>query len=138
MGGHLPSSVSWTGPERCSDIMLISCHSLSSKYALVEALYSQSIPQLSRHWMGANEIFIHHTGRRIFKTIGGRVGFGPANVEAGDCVCIFSYARTAHILRPTADVERKTYTIIGEAYVHGMMHGEVEELGLEEQDITLV
>ncbi|KEY75186.1 hypothetical protein S7711_01628 [Stachybotrys chartarum IBT 7711] len=111
---------------------------LSSKYALVEALHSRSIPQLTRHWLGVTEIYIHQKGRRIFKTTGGRVGFGPANVEAGDCVCIFNCAMTAHILRPTADINKKTYIIIGEAYVHGMMHGEVEELSLEEQDITLV
>ncbi|KAK8128869.1 hypothetical protein PG984_009977 [Apiospora sp. TS-2023a] len=73
-----------------------------------------------------------------FGNFDGRFGFGPSNIAVGDSVCIFSFARTAHIIRRTPGSDSETYAIVGNAYVHGMMHGEVEDLGIEEQEIVLV
>lgn len=53
-------------------------------------------------------------------------------------MCIFSFAMTAHIIRQTPDAGDKTYNLIGESYVHGMMNGEVEELRIDEENIILV
>ena len=76
--------------------------------------------------------------RRIFTTAQGRLGFGPETIQEADVVCILNYACTAHILRPDSAGGSPTYRLVGEAYVHGMMTGQIESLGLEEQDIILV
>ncbi|KAI9692699.1 MAG: hypothetical protein M1820_009450 [Bogoriella megaspora] len=76
--------------------------------------------------------------RRLFTTYQGRIGFGLETVQAADVVCVLNYSCTAHILRLEKDAHVCTYRLIGEAYVHGMMTGEVEALDLEEQDIILV
>ena len=34
--------------------------------------------------------------------------------------------------------ERGTYSLIGEAYIHGIMHGEAEALRIEPEDFILV
>jgi hypothetical protein len=77
-------------------------------------------------------------GRRLFSTSSGRFGFGHESLQEADRVCIFNGSRTAHILRPVPGTGASEYTLIGEAYVSGMMDGEIETLGLEPQEITLV
>ena len=77
-------------------------------------------------------------GQRMFATDHGRLGRAPANIRSGDLICIFSFAKTAHILRCSSDRSQTTYTLVGETYVHGMMNGEMESLIVEEQDIVLV
>ncbi|KAI1747320.1 heterokaryon incompatibility protein-domain-containing protein [Xylaria castorea] len=76
--------------------------------------------------------------RRLFNTGLGRFGFSSMHIEKGDLLCIFNGASTAHILRPLNDGDRVLYSFLGEAYVHGLMNGEVCNLGLDEQEITLV
>lgn len=76
--------------------------------------------------------------RRLFRTAQGRWGFGSIHMEEGDDVCIISGSTTAHILRPVGYALQKHFHFLGEAYVHGMMNGEIDTLGLEEQDVTLV
>lgn len=75
--------------------------------------------------------------QRLFTTVQGRIGRGPSKMESGDCICIFSYARTAHIIRCDS-IERSKHRLIGEAYVHGMMNGEIGKLEVEEQDVILI
>ena len=43
----------------------------------------------------------------------------------------------ALILRPTPD-NTGFFTLIGEAYIHGVMQGDVMEQGFEFQEITIV
>ncbi|KAH7089264.1 heterokaryon incompatibility protein-domain-containing protein [Paraphoma chrysanthemicola] len=76
--------------------------------------------------------------QRLFMTADGRLGRGPSTIQPGDSICIFSFARTAHILRRSPNTTAETYALIGEAYVHGMMNGEIEDLDIEEQDVVLV
>ncbi|KAI9692206.1 MAG: hypothetical protein M1822_006436 [Bathelium mastoideum] len=75
--------------------------------------------------------------RRLFKTSKGRLGFGPKAIQQGDVICILNNAITAHILRRDKRQKRTTYRFIGEAYVHGMMNGEIETLNIEEEDFVL-
>jgi hypothetical protein len=67
----------------------------------------------------------------------GRFGLGPLSLQKGDKVCVLNYAKTPHLLR-CSDHDVGNYQVIGQAYVHDMMYGEVEALGIEEQDIVLV
>lgn len=67
----------------------------------------------------------------------GRFGFGPLSLQKGDKVCVLNYAKTPHVLR-RSDHEVVNFQVIGQAYVHDMMYGEIETLGIEEQDIVIV
>lgn len=87
-----------------------------------------------------NGIIICQTGRQLFVTTNNVLGLGPRGIELGDVVCVFDGARTPHILRTIDNAEGSElrYSLIGEAYLHGYMYGEVEDLEIEEEFITLV
>lgn len=61
--------------------------------------------------------------RKFFSTSGGRVGMGPACIEPGDKVCIFYGAMHCFLVRFDQG-ENEPEMLLGEAYVHGLMHGE--------------
>lgn len=58
--------------------------------------------------------------RRFFFTGNGYIGIGPACMQEDDSVCIISGAAVPFILRKRDDC----HLLAGEAYVHGVMHGE--------------
>ncbi|KAF5979312.1 heterokaryon incompatibility protein [Fusarium coicis] len=62
-----------------------------------------------------------HT-RRVFMTSTGFVGVGPLDMQPGDEVCILLGGKVPYLLRPQGN---ESYTLVGEAYVHGIMHGEL-------------
>lgn len=81
--------------------------------------------------------------RQLFKTEKGRFGFGKKGVEKGDRLAIFNGAPVPFIWRDGGNSTKGkgregVYKLFGEAYVHGLMDGEVHDLGLEERDIELV
>ncbi|KAL5329271.1 hypothetical protein ACEPPN_002782 [Leptodophora sp. 'Broadleaf-Isolate-01'] len=57
------------------------------------------------------------SNRRLFRTREGYVGLAPDNVEYGDKLYILDGARVPFLLRGNR--------LVGEAYVHGIMHGEL-------------
>lgn len=99
---------------------------------------TQENPFAARHAVQMGQIGRVQEGRRFFITQGGRIGFGPSNISVGQRVCIFSWSKTAHVLDRAENDEKEQYTLIGDAYVHNMMYGEIEELKIQEQDIILV
>lgn len=65
----------------------------------------------------------HANDRRIlYKTSAGGLGIGPQALQVLDEVWILTGATVPFILRPRED---ETYQLIGEAYLHGLMHGEL-------------
>ncbi|KAF5530977.1 heterokaryon incompatibility protein [Fusarium mexicanum] len=74
------------------------------------------------------EVFITAKGRGLFVTDNGRLGWGLPSTKAGDEVWILEGCRVPCLLRPSGDGR---YKLVGEAYVHGIMHGE----GLEEPGV---
>ncbi|KAJ1328116.1 HET domain-containing protein [Microdochium nivale] len=76
--------------------------------------------------------------RRLFCTVGGRIGFGPARIQSGDIVCVLNNADVPHTLRAHGKGRRNEYELIGETYVHKMMNGEVEDLDVPVVDFHLV
>jgi hypothetical protein len=50
------------------------------------------------------------------------LGMGPRETEAGDSVCIFEGSHVPIILRPRED---GCFQVVGEAYIYGMMYGEM-------------
>ena len=60
-------------------------------------------------------------GRRTFVTQKGFLGLGPAEVEAGDVVCILFGGDLPYLVRP---LDQDEFTFLGPSYVHGIMNGE--------------
>ncbi|SMR60919.1 unnamed protein product [Zymoseptoria tritici ST99CH_1E4] len=63
------------------------------------------------------------SGRRLFTTSQGHLGIGPAPMQVDDAVCVIRGCGAPMVLRPVMD-ETDIFTVVGEAYVHGMMDGE--------------
>lgn len=66
------------------------------------------------------------SNRKLLLTEQGRLGMGPVSMKEGDRVCMIRGAELLFVLRP-ADGEN-TFTLIGEAYVHGCMDGELVDV----------
>jgi hypothetical protein len=60
-------------------------------------------------------------GRRIIMTSKGRIGLVPAETQPWDVVCLLTLD-VPFILRK---IDADTYIVIGEAYIHGAMDGEI-------------
>lgn len=93
-------------------------------------------------------------GRNVFSTNANLLGIGPVYVAPGDLVCVFRGVRLPLILRKL-DIQSSSLQttfdssknhdrcqLVGEAYVHGVMHGEAytlrEDSGIREQFFTLI
>jgi hypothetical protein len=77
------------------------------------------------------------SGRNFFVTEKGYIGIGPLNIRAGDSICLFLGGITPFAVRK---VDRETFNLVGECYVHGIMSGEALE-GFDDtlcQDFSLV
>jgi hypothetical protein len=83
--------------------------------------------------------------RRFFTTKGGLMGLtSPGTRERdekyeGDTVCIFQGAVTPFIIRKNrvCEGEGQTWTLVGEAYVHGLMEGEGRGNGMVMEEFVL-
>ncbi|POS70226.1 hypothetical protein DHEL01_v211380 [Diaporthe helianthi] len=62
--------------------------------------------------------------RRLVVTEDGHVGLGPQVTEPGDVVCILKGANVPLLLRPEAGGIK--FKLVGEAYIEGMMFGEIQ------------
>lgn len=62
--------------------------------------------------------------RRLFRTSKGYFGTGLHNVRQGDVVCVVLGGKTPYVLR-RREGKVAGYTLISEAFVHGIMDGEV-------------
>lgn len=72
--------------------------------------------------------------RRPFITENGYVGLGPEHLDKDDAVVVFLGARFPYILRKSLLVG---WTLVGEAYVHGIMYGEFMEEDKKEEIFSL-
>jgi hypothetical protein len=60
----------------------------------------------------------------LFATTNGFMGIGSSNMQIGDSICVLFGGEVLFILRPFKD----GYQLVGECYVHGLMHGEDMEM----------
>lgn len=83
------------------------------------------------------------TGYRVvFRTNSGFLGVGPVDIKVGDEVWVLAGAPTLAVLRKASSNRKSDGTFhreyLGPAYVHGLMHGEILDQGVQPEDITLV
>lgn len=62
--------------------------------------------------------------RCLLATAKGGFGIGPLITRPGDVCCVIFGADVPFVLRPSADISG--YRLLGEAFVHGVMNGEIE------------
>ncbi len=77
--------------------------------------------------------------RRLFLTSCGYLGLGPRSTDLHDEVWLFHGARVPFVLRNIL-AENETFVLVGETYLHGIMHGEnmTEQLRREMRPIHIV
>ena len=88
-----------------------------------------------------NDFERYSTARHIFITKNHQplLGFCPKVTQPGDLVYIIKGGLTPFILRPVSTgPNKKTFQLVGEAYVHGFMHGEAMEGNPQFEEITLI
>lgn len=85
-------------------------------------------------------------GRQLCVTEHGYMGLVPKNSMIGDAIVILHGAKSPHVLRETRLANCKhelgtspCYQLIGEAYIHGMMHNTEDSLrGYTETDFPII
>lgn len=80
---------------------------------------SDDIRQLAAYW---RPMISRSSGRKYIGSQRGYLGVGPTTTLQGDVIAIMLGMDTPLVLRPAGDDH---YQIVGEAYVHGIMDGEV-------------
>jgi hypothetical protein len=80
-------------------------------------LLSEDSPILAYCW----SLWRKMPGRRLFRTASGYVGLGNRALSIGDFICVFPGADVPFVLRLKSN---DCYTLVGEAYIHGIMEGE--------------
>jgi hypothetical protein len=63
------------------------------------------------------------SGRKLFLTGNKFVGMGPHSIQADDQIWLIRDSKTPLILRPKSGTQH--FLLVGEAYLHGFMHGEM-------------
>lgn len=92
---------------------------------------SNSIAWMSGHAMKYQKLLRNQRKHRVFTTHEHRLGIGAYSIEKGDEVWLLRGGLLPFILR--WKIADSAYVLIGESYVHGVMHGEaLEELDLEQ------
>jgi hypothetical protein len=81
--------------------------------------YAEPLDLCDIFWVQAQQ---YNTGRKLFTTSQKWLGLGPECLEQDDEVWLLKHAAVPFILRPHGESQ---YTLVGEAYVHGIMHGEL-------------
>lgn len=74
--------------------------------------------------------------RRAYISSSGYVGLAPMHVEVGDELVVFLNSKTPYAIRSN---NNGTHSLIGEAYVHGIMYGEMfKDDEVEVKDFILI
>lgn len=79
-------------------------------------------------------------GRQLFHTQAGAFGYTKKGVQAGDMVCLLTGLPVFHVLRKAGEAEdgEQSWKIVGDAYLQGLMNGEVDEMDIDVEDVVLV
>lgn len=96
----------------------------------------KSLDNLSSVMLPFDVSFQTSTGFRLFRTEHGLLGLGPLSLQEGDEVWVLPGATVPIVLRKTSKINR--YRVVGDSYVHGLMHGEaLSRDGVEFVDIEI-
>ncbi len=88
----------------------------------------QSLAVRNSAWAGC-------VGKVVFRTNQGQIGTALSSTRIGDEVWVLAGATIPFVLRPNRDGH---YRLLGQAYVHGIMHGEVGTKSSLEKALDIV
>jgi hypothetical protein len=74
--------------------------------------------------------------RALFVTRKGYIGLAPWNAKVGDAVFVLEGGKTPFLLRQYA--AGGAHAFVGESYLYGIMAGEAWNMGLPDQQVTLL
>ncbi|KAF5022038.1 hypothetical protein F66182_5921 [Fusarium sp. NRRL 66182] len=94
-------------------------------------------PQKSSTWSIRLDWGSASDGRCLFRTEQGHLGLGPRTARVGDQVGILQGAEVPHVFRRAPKGSEDDLSLVGDAYVYGIMYGELEGEELEYKVITL-
>lgn len=79
-------------------------------------------------------------GRKLFRTKhNNHLGTGAKSLQVGDVVCVLAGGSVPYVIRPVDGARENKFQFVGEAYVHGIMHGQaVPSEGAKISEIILV
>jgi hypothetical protein len=101
-------------------------------HALTDPMAPEGPQEMSA---SALDILFRHHGRRPFITSEGHLGLGPAAMQRGDVVVVILGAELPFIFRKE---DKGRYSLVGEAYVDGIMDGEILQRGSETEYFDIV
>jgi hypothetical protein len=105
-----------------------------------QCLFDDEYPSQNDYRFNQDIGLITHS-RSFFTTHHGYLGLGSSRILPGDKVCIFLGGITPFIIREKISVSAEhgspVWTLVGEAYIYGLMDGEGLVMGVPE-DIFLV
>ncbi|CAG1963057.1 unnamed protein product [Fusarium graminearum] len=99
------------------------------RLAMGERLYNPTVSQREALSWATNAI----AWRRVFGTLGGRMGMGTCAAEVGDKIAILRGCNTPLVLRKAGD----GWKLVGECYMHGVMYGEISPKEHTMEEITI-
>lgn len=119
--------------------------------AVAPALQQQPFPEYLLQLLGSPEeeplqkraplsTTIFMNDRRFVVLSGGQMGLVPQTARLGDTTCVFMGCAHPVVLRPSGlNRSGRCFTVLGEAFVHGLMYGEqwTDESVLGAQDFVL-
>jgi hypothetical protein len=123
-----------TSPFKSNDDLLTTLHAW---------LKERSLVQDHAEWT-ATDIFLYDFyramngacfNRTFFKTHSGFIGLGSYFLRPGDLIVELHNGTTPFAIRPAAN---ECYTLVGDAYMHGIMEGPVEIAGRKILEFSLV
>jgi hypothetical protein len=145
------------GFTRVEDVRLVEegfpIKTLSSVDPLIEGQSSERVSRMLTRFLpifeSISDVLAHNVSlenirlwtRRFGQTMPGRklflthpypfLGSGPESLDEECSVCILAGGNVPYLIKKVSGQDDNRYTFIGEAYVHGMMHGEAEYLMAE-------
>ena len=91
-------------------------------YEAYQALQGGSWTEAARDY--ATNFVSTSADRRLFATNRGYIGLGPPEMRKGDQVYIVSGGEVPYLLRPISGPRPRTFELVGDCYLHGIMYGE--------------
>jgi hypothetical protein len=99
--------------------------SVLSEIALLKRPVDTGVRSSNGHYLFDRAVKKTKPDRLIFRTADGHIGLGSRSMKHGDQVWLLEGARVPFVLREVNhSYGQMIYQIVGEAYVHGAMHGE--------------
>ncbi|KAI1360286.1 heterokaryon incompatibility protein-domain-containing protein [Xylaria arbuscula] len=110
--------------QQCNGGLTVAQQPLISHFPLWSQEYSDLSGVSTRVLETLHQLLLVMILRRFVVTQKGRMGIVPRHAKLGDAIFILKGCNAPLILRPAGD---GTYSILGECYIDGIMHGEAME-----------